>query len=258
MQITSASAAAVAAAVLALPLSVLAAAATLSSTGGPTVTSGTPLTYQVVNKNSIVSAMMMGLINEETVLIIDKVEANQYTFPDGKVAFTSIFNPKTKEVKPLEANSNPFCASGAVLGNGSWAVFGGNHNVNGTGDADDNAAPYLTVDGRKSIRFVDPTTNFASVSVIDNGAQQMATQRWYPGIEVLSTGDVFLIGGSTWGGYINRVAGQQSREQILANAGQNPTYEYFPPRANGPQQSNFMITTVGEYPRACDESEVDG
>ncbi|KDN52348.1 copper radical oxidase [Tilletiaria anomala UBC 951] len=206
------------------------------------VMAGSPLSFEVINDNSIVSAMMLGLINENTVMILDKVEDNAYHFSDGKPAWASLLNLANNKVKPIEANSNTFCAGGGVLANGTWVVFGGNTNIKSDGSPQTTGiGPYNAQDGGKAVRFVEPTSDYNSVTWLDDGSHTMAATRWYPGVEILATGEALLIGGMTGGGYINR-----NTNASWPNNGGTFTYEYFPPRAGGERSTvNFLRETVG-------------
>ncbi|KAL7409814.1 glyoxal oxidase N-terminus-domain-containing protein [Mrakia frigida] len=46
----------------------------------------------------------------------------------------------------------------------------------------------------------------------------MSSRRWYPTLETLEDGSAIIIGGCSWGGYVNDAAQN------------NPTYEYYPTR----------------------------
>ena len=236
-----------------------------SSSGMHLITRATfaqkPLTYEVFAPDSLASAMMMGLIDQNSVFIMDKVEGNPTKLPSGKPAWASIVNLTDASVRPVEANTNAFCASGAVLPNGTWIVAGGNNAVTEGGiDATTTNNVYQSTDGRKTMRLLD-TLNVAptDLSWQDNGSLQMASRRWYPGLEVLADGSLLLVGGAMGGGYINRnlpnvnqawegEEGKGSIENIDGPFGANPTYEYFPKRnvgTNGMQMSQFMIDTSG-------------
>lgn len=71
----------------------------------------------------------MFLGNKNKVYILDKTENNPTTI-DGKYgshpAWAVEYDINTQKVRPMDVFSNTFCAGGAVLGNGTWAVFGGN------------------------------------------------------------------------------------------------------------------------------------
>lgn len=219
------------------------------------------LQYEVINEDSKVSAMMLGVINEDYVYILDKVENNRERVPGtNKPAWGSILNLNDNTVEVVDVNSNTFCASGGQLGNGTWVVAGGNQPIGPGGQNNTaGAAPYMDTDGRRALRLLEPVesgSGNASIAWIDNaGGLQMQSQRWYPGLEQLGDGSIVLIGGANNGGYINRnfpnddpayAAGGQGSLQNPSAGGANPTFEFYPDANNkGLQLSKFMVATSG-------------
>ena len=69
----------------------------------------------------------------DKVYIIDKTENNPLTVTsdDGRThpAWAVSYDINTNEVRAMDVESNPFCAGGMSLANGSWAVFGGNQPI---------------------------------------------------------------------------------------------------------------------------------
>ena len=222
--------------------------------------------FEVVQPDSLASAMMMALIDENNVMIIDKAENNgvephNAVLSNGKPIWGAVMSLSDYSMRGLDMTTNPFCASGAVMANGSWMVAGGNQGVgfggNATGTGAVASGPYMDSDGRLAIRLMNPNSDAASLSWIDNAAQ-LTSPRWYPGIEVMTDGSVLLIGGATGGGYINRnypntdpafQGGASSSVSNLNEGGANPTWEFFPSKGNAPTVNNFMVLTSGEYLR---------
>ncbi|WFD06038.1 (methyl)glyoxal oxidase [Malassezia vespertilionis] len=217
------------------------------------------LQYKIVNQGTKASAMMLGLADENTAFILDKVEGNE---PDGqdRPTWAELVNLTDFSSRSIPANSNPFCASGATLANGSWIVLGGNQAVGYGGAATPNGAiPYRDNDGRKVVRVMEPTDGDSTkLSWIDepNSKTQMDSRRWYPGIETLSDGSVVIIGGATSGGFVNRnypnvdpaysTTNPNPTPGIWDQGGSNPSYEFWPPTGKpGPQLSKFMVSTSG-------------
>lgn len=218
--------------------------------------------FEVVQENSLASAMMLALINEDNVMIIDKAENNPTKLDNGKPVWGSIMSLIDNSVRGLDIVTNPFCASGATLGNGTWMVAGGNQaigfgggalNVQGQPNVAPADGPYQDFDGRLAIRLMDPSVPDAQLAWQDN-TTFMTSPRWYPGIEVMTDGSVLLIGGMTGGGYINRntpnndptyAAGNNGGLNNLAAGGANPTWEFFPPKGNAPAAMDFMTLTSG-------------
>ncbi|MCO5614100.1 hypothetical protein L7F22_068381 [Adiantum nelumboides] len=159
--------------------------------------------YETVLDNSLASAMMMALIDENNVMILDKTEGNRARTADNKPVWGAIMSLADNTPRALELISNPFCASGFTLGNGSWVVVGGNNPVGYGGATVQPTNVYGDYDGRTAIRIMDPNTDSSKLFWNDNSSF-MDSQRWYPGVEVLADGSAIILGGSTTGGFINR------------------------------------------------------
>ncbi|PWN44020.1 DUF1929-domain-containing protein [Ceraceosorus guamensis] len=213
--------------------------------------------YDKVLDNSLASAMMLVLVNENTVAVIDKVENNTDKLDNtDKPVWASLVDLEDFTPRGVDITTNTFCASGAHLGNGSLLVAGGNQAIQGGGAAlaqgqDPMTGPYKDTDGRKALRIMEHSDTSANLEWVDSSLF-MSSARWYPGIETLADGSILLIGGATGGGYINRntpntdPAFQGGSIDNLDAGGSNPTYEFFPPRPNDSKQiSQFMVTTSG-------------
>lgn len=224
-----------------------------------------PMVYEDFTHDSLASAMMLGLVDENTAFVLDKVEGNRAKLPSGKPVWGSLIDLTDGSARAVDVNTNTFCAAGSTLPNGTWVVVGGNQAVQYGGAAlEGTANPYQNKDGRKAVRLLDiqgiQNNNF---NWDDDGHLVMNSNRWYPTTETLASGEVVIVGGSTSGGYINRntpntdptfatATGGGSIYNLNAG-GANPTYEYFPNRTNitaqgsfaGMQMSKFMTTTSG-------------
>jgi len=158
----------------------------------------------------------------------------------------------------MDVKTNPFCASGMHLPNGSFATFGGNGAVGPTGRLGSQLNPggasaafdttYQDFDGTRSIRVLNPckdTDDFSSPDCqwFDNATfLAMQKQRWYAGTESLDDGSVVLLGGFVNGGYVNRNI--PNTDPAFEGGAAEPTFEFFPSR--GPAQiMQFMVTTSG-------------
>ena len=153
----------------------------------------------------------------------------------------------------MDVQTNAFCAAGMHLPNASYAVFGGNTAVGPGGNNSDPGSTtaydpeYHDYDGTRAIRIISPCDgdpNSAPCAWYDepNGLQ-MVKHRWYPAAEALANGTIVLIGGFTAGGYINR--NLPNIDPTYENGQAEPTYEFFPPSAQAPQNMAFMTKTSG-------------
>ncbi|SPO32358.1 probable glyoxaloxidase 1 [Ustilago trichophora] len=202
-------------------------------------------TFEIVNDNSLASAMMLGVMDEENVFILDKAENNSKRLADGRPVWGSFYSLADDSVTGVSVTTNTFCASGATLGNGTWLVAGGNQAVGYGGAAQaQNLNPYQDYDGTRAIRLLEPgsKTWIDSPSTTTAQVNMLQSARWYPGIEVLEDGSVLFVGGAVGGGYINR--NTPNIDPLYQGGGSNPTYEYFPSKGNQ-SVCQFMGKTSG-------------
>lgn len=166
-----------------------------------------PGSFQIVG-DSGVPAMHAALMPNGRVVFLDKVE--NYTrlkLADGYFAYSSEYDPATNEVVPLSYKTNAFCAGGAFLANGTLLAVGGNGNLSWLD-------PTVT-DGWRGIRYLTRSASDNS----SNGANwvepgnQLDTARWYPSVQTLPDGTIFVASGS-----LNGLDPAQ-------HANNNPTYE---------------------------------
>jgi hypothetical protein len=208
--------------------------------------------------DTLVSAMMLLVGNDEKVYILDKVEGNSQQI-NGHPAYASVWDIKSHQATAMDIMTNAFCASGMHLPNGSFVTFGGNGAIGPGGNIGSQKAPsgasgafddvYQDYDGSRSIRILNPcnsSDNFSSTNCqwFDNpSVLSMQKQRWYSGAEPLADGSVVLIGGFVNGGYVNR--NFPNVDPVLEGGAAEPTFEFFPSRGGQPAQMQFMVTTSG-------------
>lgn len=198
-----------------------------------------PETFQVVGTSGVSAQMMFNPGVGDKVYMIDKTENNPLWVKSRKngewhPAWAVSYDINTNTFRPMDVDSNPFCAGGMSLGNGSWAIFGGNQPITTDGVAHNGPGAYHDTDGGAGIRLLDPcgddsceylegtqTYDRGDTAANTGGWLQMTGNRWYPTVEGLEDGSVIVIGGNGNGGYVNTP--QQD----------NPTYEFFPPKGDG-------------------------
>ncbi|KAK8854946.1 hypothetical protein IAR55_003685 [Kwoniella newhampshirensis] len=204
----------------------------------------TPLNFEAVGDTGI-SAQMMFVGNNKKIYILDKSENNPVII-NGEFgthpAWAVEYDYHTNQYRTMDVFSNTFCAGGAVMGNGTWVVFGGNQPVTTDGIATTGEGAYADTDGGTAIRMLNPCTDESceyiqgstsySTAQDTGGWLQMTGRRWYPMVEELEDGSLIIIGGDKNGGYVNTVAQD------------NPTYEFFPPRDNDPVNLQFLSDTL--------------
>jgi hypothetical protein len=142
----------------------------------------------------------------------------------------------------MDVFSNTFCAAGTQLGNGTWAVFGGNKPVTTGGKDATGPEAYHNLDGGTAIRMLNADDSGSAdyiqgavtydITQDTGGWLQMTSKRWYPTTETLGDGTIVIIGGDINGGYVNTPYQD------------NPTYEFFPPREEGAINLQFLTDTL--------------
>ncbi|KAI9316879.1 glyoxal oxidase N-terminus-domain-containing protein [Dichotomocladium elegans] len=169
-----------------------------------------------------VAAMHAVLLNEKKILVIDKAEWNEAQFDSGQSAFSVEYDLDTNEYRMLPLETNTFCSAGGFLANGTFINTGGGERVGRTWKADP---------GWQSIRHYTPCTD-DSCEWSEFPTGRMVYNRWYPTVEQLAEGDIFIIGGSTKGAAVNR-------DEINV-----PSYEFWPPRSEGAFDFPFLNETM--------------
>ncbi|PVF94465.1 DUF1929-domain-containing protein [Serendipita vermifera] len=171
--------------------------------------------FEIVG-DSGVSAQQMFLGTENLVYILDKVEDNPLKI-NGHSAWATVYDIDSNVATPMEVVTNTFCAGGAMLGTGAWLNIGGNQAVdpgggNSTSQSGNNT--YRNSDGGFAARTLvpGPDTQWEDDPTLD-----LKTRRWYPSLEPMMDGRIFVLGGDQFGGFVNDVNNS------------NPTYEFWPP-----------------------------
>ncbi|EPQ57993.1 copper radical oxidase [Gloeophyllum trabeum ATCC 11539] len=182
-----------------------------------------------------VHAMQLSIISPTHAIIVDKVEHNPLTV-SGHPAWAALYNLNTHAIKPLNVQSNSFCAGGTFLSNGTLINVGGNPVV----EDHTSAADFGDADGLQAIRIFEPcesSTGDACEIYEDHARIRMASPRWYNTVIRLQDGSAMIIGGAKKGGWINNATVN------------NPTVEYWPPKSihgsNGmPVHMQFLVDTL--------------
>lgn len=173
----------------------------------PAPLSNNPGSFNVVGQSGV-PAMHAALMPNGRVVFLDKVENyTQLKLPDGQLAYSAEYDPVTNSVVGLSYKTNAFCAGGAFLENGTLISVGGN-------------APLEWLDptvgdGFRGIRYLMRSAtshDFDGQSWIEPG-NQLNTARWYPTLQTLTDGTVFVASGSLNG------------LDPTNKANNNPTYE---------------------------------
>jgi hypothetical protein len=166
-----------------------------------------PGSFKVVGQSGV-PAMHAALLPNGRVVFLDKAENyTQLNLSTGYYAYSSEYNPATNEVVPLAYKTNAFCSGGSFLPNGTLLNVGGN-------------APLTWLDptvgdGFQGIRYLTRGLGDQSLdgeAWVEPG-NQLNTARWYPTVQTLPDGRLFVASGSLNG----------LDPTVLSN--NNPTYE---------------------------------
>ena len=130
--------------------------------------------------------MHAAVLLDGTVMFLDKIEnRSELHLPNGRKAYSSIFDPATGIATPVEVKTNPFCCGGVFLADGRILSVGGN----GPLFNDD-----LTIgDGFDGIRYLIADGGQTAWSEPGN---KLASKRWYATAQTLPDGTVFVASGS--------------------------------------------------------------
>ncbi|KAH9956156.1 glyoxal oxidase [Russula dissimulans] len=189
----------------------------------------------------------MFVVSPNKVYILDKVEGNAYQINNHSL-YAAVWDIPSQTAKPIDVETNAFCAAGMHHPNGSYYLIGGNTAV---GPGGNNSAPgsnatydpvYQDYDGTRAIRIFNPCDESTPCTFVDNVAQ-LTHRRWYPAAEALADGTIVVIGGFVAGGYINR--NYPNTDPTYEGGAAEPTYEFIPPGSQSPQIMDFMVKTSG-------------
>ncbi|RUP05149.1 glyoxal oxidase N-terminus-domain-containing protein, partial [Jimgerdemannia flammicorona] len=169
-----------------------------------------------------VTAMHAVLLNERKILIIDRCEfgsivaqpffvlpeENEAHFDSGEAAWSTEYDIELNQYRALRLKTNSFCSAGGFLGNGTFISTGGGQRTGRT---------YHALSGFQSVRQFNPCTDDSCIwTEYPNG--KMGDNRWYPTVEQLPDGSIFIIGGSS------------KPVQYNDELHNTPTYEFWPSR----------------------------
>ncbi|EKM54423.1 uncharacterized protein PHACADRAFT_258261 [Phanerochaete carnosa HHB-10118-sp] len=174
------------------------------------------------------------VVNTSLVVMFDRATGDQPLKLNGKSVWGALWDLDNSTVRPLEVLTDSFCASGALLSNGTMVSIGG------TPGADDGnfAAP----PGNQAIRIFEPcaSASGAGCTLFENPATlHLLEERWYPSSVRIFDGSLMIIGGS----------------HVLTpfyNVDPANSFEFFPRKEQTPRPSAFLNRTLPAnlFPRA--------
>ncbi|KAK6431746.1 hypothetical protein LTR95_012090 [Oleoguttula sp. CCFEE 5521] len=135
-----------------------------------------------------VPAMHAALMPNGRVLFLDKVEDfTQLKLENGQFAYSSEYDPATNQVVPLAYKTNAFCAGGTFLADGRLLSVGGNANLSWLDPT--------VVDGCRGERYLSRATPDQDGQAWSEPGNELDTARWYPTIQTLPDGHIFVASG---------------------------------------------------------------
>ncbi|KAL9086946.1 MAG: hypothetical protein Q9159_003908 [Coniocarpon cinnabarinum] len=152
-----------------------------------------PGRFDIVGMSGV-PAQHAALMQNDRMVFLDKVENyTQLQLPDGRHAYSAEYDPFTNQTMPLSYKTNAFCSGGAFLANGTLLDVGGN-------------APLSYVDptvgdGFNGIRYLSRSPVDAALNGHDwsEPGNKLSSARWYPSVQTLNDGSVFVASGSLTG-----------------------------------------------------------
>ncbi|EXJ81188.1 hypothetical protein A1O3_07478 [Capronia epimyces CBS 606.96] len=137
------------------------------------------------------------------VVFLDKVENfTELRLPNRRLAYSSLYDPRTHELSPLAVESNAFCCGGTFLADGRLVTLGGNGPLTWLDPT--------VQDGFDAIRYIGMENGDYGW---DEPGNKLASKRWYPSAQTMADGRVFVAAGS-----LNAL-------DVLNFSNNNPTYE---------------------------------
>ncbi|PIL37702.1 hypothetical protein GSI_01396 [Ganoderma sinense ZZ0214-1] len=137
-------------------------------------------------------------------------------------AWGALWNLETDTVTPLNLLTNSFCASGALLSNGTMVSVGGDPNgfVGNPG----------IQPGQQAIRIFEPCaspTGEGCTVFEDPVNLHLLEKRWYPSSARIFDGSLLIVGG-------------MHEDAAFYNIDPALSFEFFPPKDSAPRPSEFL------------------
>ncbi|KIJ53696.1 copper radical oxidase [Sphaerobolus stellatus SS14] len=179
-----------------------------------------PAWHFVQNGTSGLVALEAIVVSPTLAIFFDRA-TNDPLQINGHTAWGAIWDFETNTATPLDLVTDSFCASGALLSNGTMVGVGGNIPV----------IPQAQ-NGTQAIRIFEPCANAAGIGCTvfeDPATVHLAESRWYPSSLRIFDGSLMIIGGT-------------HVPTPFYNTDPANTFEFFPPKDNGvPRPSPFLV-----------------
>ncbi|KAJ7039413.1 glyoxal oxidase precursor [Mycena alexandri] len=172
------------------------------------------------------------IVSPTLAVFFDLAATDRPLMIDGHSAWGALWNLETNQATALEVASDTFCASGALLSNGTMVSVGGNFFPNTS----------AATNGLMAIRIFEPCANPDGVgcTLFDNSdLVHLAETRWYPSSLRIFDGSLMIVGGI-------------HEATVFFNTDPVNSFEFFPSKDGGiPRPSAFLARTgpVNLFPR---------
>ncbi|KAJ7269894.1 glyoxal oxidase N-terminus-domain-containing protein [Mycena rebaudengoi] len=186
--------------------------------------------------HSGVVALEAIVVSPTLAIFFDRATNDPLTTPDGKTAWGALWNMETNTATALKVVSDSFCASGAMLSNGSMVSVGGND------PSVRNLPSTNATDGRQGIRIFEPCAdpNGVGCTLFDDPTTlRLAETRWYTTAIRIFDGSMIVVGGT-------------HLSSPFYNDDPVNSFEFFPKKDGGiPRPSAFLERSlkVNLFPR---------
>lgn len=183
----------------------------------------------VQNGTTGITALEVIVVSPTLILMFDRVLGDPLQI-NGHQAWAELWNLETNTGFALNAITDTFCASGALLSNGTMVSLGGQ-----AVELPPNTTTAPDGDGRMGVRLFEPCDDPSGLSCTlfeDPATLHLAANRWYPSSLRIFDGSLMVIGGT-------HVA------TPFYNVDPENSFEFFPPKDNGvPRFSPFLERTL--------------
>ncbi|KAJ3717702.1 glyoxal oxidase N-terminus-domain-containing protein [Lentinula raphanica] len=191
----------------------------------------------VRNGTTGITASQVIVVSPTLILMLDRVLGDPLQI-NGHQAWVELWNLETNTGFAVNAITNTFCASGAMISNGTMVSVGGQ-----MVESPPNVTVPPDADGRMGIRIFEPCEDPSGVGCTlfeDPETLHLAAYRWYPSSLRIFDGSLMILGGT-------------HEQTPFYNTDPENTFEFFPPKDNGQTRfSPFLARTVPTnlFPRA--------
>ncbi|RDX47756.1 glyoxal oxidase precursor [Lentinus brumalis] len=214
-------------------LSLLPVLLAISTHAAPSAPEAPQWRFDLKNVTSGIVALEAIVVSPSLVVMFDRASDDPLQI-NGHSAWGALWNLETSTVQPLDVLTNSFCASGALLSNGTMASLGGDPR-----GFPGNPAIHP---GNQAIRIFEPCaspTGEGCTLFEDPATLHLLAKRWYPSSIRIFDGSLMIIGGT----HVNAA---------FYNIDPENSFEFFPPKEDTVRPSAFLERSLPAnlFPRA--------